>query len=113
MSVAQHYRATIKMPGKRRSEKEIAAILNEWSAGMTVEELAKKHSVTIQSLYRWKRLAVADKRSKESKSKPQVSAKPSLTAKIGPPKTLSELRAENARLKAIIADLLLEKYNAA
>jgi transposase-like protein len=101
------------MPGKRHSEEEIAAILNEWSAGMTVDGLAKKHSVTIQSLYRWKRLAVADKRAKGSKSKPQVGAKPSLTAKIGPPKTLSELRAENARLKAIIADLLMEKYNAA
>lgn len=101
------------MPGKRHSEEEIAAILNEWSAGMTVDELAKKHSVTIQSLYRWKRIAVAAKRTKGSKSKAQVGTKPSLTAKIGPPKTLSELRAENARLKAIIADLLMEKYNAA
>jgi len=57
--------------------------------------------------------SAADKRAKGSKSKPQASAKPSLTAKIGPPKTLAELRAENARLKAIIADLLMEKYNAA
>ena len=101
------------MPGKRHSEEEIAAILKEWSAGMTVDELAKKHSVTIQSLYRWKRLAVADKRTKGTKSKPQAGARSSLTAKIGPPKTLAELRAENARLKAIIADLLMEKYNAA
>jgi transposase-like protein len=113
----QYYWVNITMPGKRHSEEEIAVILNEWSDGVKVEELAKKHSVTVQSLYRWKRLAVADKRTKGSKSgaktRSQPGAKPSLSATIGPPKTLSELRAENARLKAIIADLLMEKYKTA
>ncbi|HEY6925404.1 MAG TPA: transposase, partial [Steroidobacteraceae bacterium] len=100
MTVTQYYRVTLKMPGKRHSEEEIAGILNEWSHGMSVDELARKHSVTIQSLYRWKRLAAADKRVKGSKPKAQPGARPSLTANIGPPKTLNELRAENARLKA-------------
>lgn len=103
------------MPGKRHSDEEIAGILKEWANGMTVEQAAKKHSVTVQSLYRWKRVA-AERHGRGSKPGTKTAnrgTKTSLTAAIGPARTLAELRVENARLKAIIADLLMEKYNAA
>ena len=37
------------------SEKEIVAVLSEWTAGAKVTDLIRRHGVTEQTLYRWRK----------------------------------------------------------
>ncbi len=42
------------MRGKRFSEEQIIGIINEWKNGFPISELARKHGVCDNTLYRWK-----------------------------------------------------------
>ena len=77
------------MKGKRFSEEKIIGILKEQEAGAKVSDLVRRHSVSEQSIYRWK-------------------------SKYGgmgvrEVKRLRELEQENARLKKLLAEAELDK----
>jgi putative transposase len=75
------------MKKSRFSEEQIVAILQEWDAGGKVADLVRRHSVTEQTLYRWKKkyggLQVSDA------------------------KRLKALEEENRQLKRLVADQAL------
>ena len=71
------------------TEEQMVAILKEQEAGISIEELVRKHGINRQSFYRWK-------------------------AKFGgmnvsDVKKMRQLEEENARLKKLVADLSLDK----
>ena len=76
------------MKRKRFSEEQIIAILKEHEAGVAVAELCRKHGVSDASIYKWK-------------------------AKFGgmdvsEAKRLKQLEDENAKLKRLLADAMLD-----
>lgn len=76
------------MKRKRFSEEQIIAILKEHETGVPVAELCRKHGVSDASIYKWK-------------------------AKFGgmevsEAKRLKALEDENARLKRLLADAMLD-----
>jgi putative transposase len=77
------------MKRKRYTEEQIIAILKENEAGVPVPELARRHGVAEQSIYRW--------RSKFG------------GMEVSDAKRLKQLEEENRRLKRMVADLSLDK----
>ena len=75
------------MKRSRFSEEQIVAVLQEWEKGAKVTELVRRHGVTEQTLYRWKKkyggLQVSEAR------------------------RLKALEEENRQLKRIVADQAL------
>jgi putative transposase len=75
------------MKKSRFSEEQIVGILQEWDAGGKIADLIRRHGVTDQTLYRWKKkyggLQVSDA------------------------KRLKGLEDENRQLKRIVADQAL------
>ena len=77
------------MKRKRYTEEQIISILKEQEAGARVEDLARRHGVCENTIYRWK-------------------------AKFGgmevnEAKRLRDLEQENARLKRLLAEAELDK----
>jgi putative transposase len=77
-----------RMKRKRFSEEQIIGILKEHEAGVSVAELCRKHGVSDASIYKWK-------------------------AKFGgmdvsEAKRLKGLEDENAKLKRLLADAMLD-----
>jgi len=77
------------MKGKRYSEEQIIGILKEHEAGISVQDLIRKHGIANGTFYRWK--------SKYG------------GMEVSEAKRLRELESENARLKKLLADTMLEK----
>jgi len=77
------------MKGKRFTEEQIISILKEHEAGTKIQDLVRKHSVSEQSIYRW--------RSKYG------------GMEISEAKRLRELEQENSRLKKLLAEAELDK----
>lgn len=44
------------MPRKRRTPEQIVAILREAERGSTVKEVCRKHGISDQTFYRWKKM---------------------------------------------------------
>jgi putative transposase len=76
------------MKKSRFTESQIVAILSQADAGISVQELCRKHGISPATYYSWK-------------SKYGGMSVPDL-------KRLRELEEENARLKRMYADLSLE-----
>jgi putative transposase len=76
------------MKKSRFTETQIVSILNEADAGVTVQDVCRKHNISPATYYKWK-------------SKYGGLAASEL-------KRLKELERENARLKKMYADLSLE-----
>lgn len=76
------------MRGKRFSEEQIIGILKEWEGGVPIGELARKHGVCTNTLYRWK--------SKYG------------GMEVSDAKRLKALEDENRRLKRLVADQALD-----
>lgn len=76
------------MKRKRFTEEQIIKILKEHEAGVRVPDLARQHGVCENTLYRWK--------SKYG------------GMEVSEAKRLRELEAENARLKKLLADTMLD-----
>jgi putative transposase len=77
------------MKRKRYTEEQIISILKEHEAGLSAQDVIRKHGIANGTFYRWKEkfggMEVSDAR------------------------RLRELEAENAKLKRLLADTLLEK----
>jgi putative transposase len=76
--------------GERRfTEEQIIAVLKSAEAGMAVKEVCRQHGITEPTYYRWeKKFGGMD---------------------VSEAKRLRQLEDENRRLKAIVADLTLDK----
>ena len=77
-----------KMKRSRFSEEQIIAILKEHEAGLPVADLCRKHGVSDASIYKWKaRYGGMD---------------------VSEARRLKTLEEENARLKRLLADAMLD-----
>ena len=77
------------MKKSRFSDEQIVAVLHEWDAGAKVPDLVRRHGVTEQTLYRWKKQY-------KGLETDQV-------------RQFKQLQDENARLKRLVAELSLDK----
>ena len=77
------------MKSKRYTEEQIIGILKENEAGVPVSEVIRKHGIANGTFYRWK--------SKYG------------GMEVSEARRLRALEGENARLKKLLADTLLEK----
>ncbi len=77
------------MKRKRFSVEQITGILKQAELGTPVQELCRRHGVSEQSFYRWKKV--------------YGSMEPSEA------RELKQLREENTKLKRLVADLSLDK----
>ena len=76
------------MKRRRFTEEQIIGILKEYEAGVPVADLCRKHGVSNASLYKWKsRYGGMD---------------------VSEAKRLKALEDENARLKKLLADTMLD-----
>jgi putative transposase len=80
----------LEMAKKGHSEEEILRVLREAESGGTVVEVCRKHGVSQQTFYLWKKkyagLALSELRE------------------------LRQLREENSKLKRLVADLSLDRH---
>ena len=76
------------MKRKRYSEEKIIAILKEHEAGARVPELSRRHGVSENTIYRWKSKFGG--------------------MEVSEAKRLRELEQENAKLKRLLADAMLD-----
>ena len=76
------------MKRKRFSEEQIIAILKEHETGVPVAELCRKHGVSDASIYKWKAKFGG--------------------VEVSEAKRLKALEDENARLKHLLADAMLD-----
>ena len=78
------------MAKKGHSEEEILRVLREAESGATVVEICRRHGISQQSFYLWKRkyagLGLSELRE------------------------LRQLREENGKLKRLVADLSLDRH---
>lgn len=89
----------------RLTESAIRAILAEQAGGASVGDLVKKHGISSATFYNWKAkfgggVSGAKKRGRPAKAAASASSAPAASA--------SGVAAENARLKAMIVDLMLK-----
>ena len=77
------------MKRKHYSEEKIIAILKEHEAGASVPDLARRHGVAENTIYRWKSKFGG--------------------MEVSEAKRLRELEAENAKLKRLLAESELDK----
>ena len=78
------------MKRKRYSEEQIIGILREHEAGLSTDDLVRKHGIAHSTFHRWKVKFDG--------------------MEVSEAKRLRELEAENARLKRRLADTMLEKH---
>jgi putative transposase len=77
--------------GKRgHSEEEILRVLREAESGDTVVEICRKHGISQQSFYLWKKMYAG--------------------LGLQELRELRQLRDENAKLKRLVADLSLDRH---
>ena len=77
------------MKRKRYTEEQIIGMLKEHEAGAKMPDLARRHGVSEQTLYRWKNKYGG--------------------MEVSEAKRLRELEQENARLKRLLAEAELDK----
>lgn len=77
------------MKRKRYTEEQIISILKEHETGATVPDLARRHGVAENTVYRWKSKFGG--------------------MEVNEAKRLRELEAENAKLKRLLAEAELDK----
>ena len=78
------------MGKKGHSEEEILRVLREAESGDTVVEICRKHGISQQSFYLWKKKYAG--------------------LGLNELRELQQLREENAKLKRLVADLSLDRH---
>ena len=78
------------MGKKGHSEEEILRVLREAESGDTVVELCRKHGISQQTFYLWKKKYAG--------------------LGLNELRELRQLREENAKLKRLVADLSLDRH---
>lgn len=73
---------------KRFSEEQIIGILKEQGAGFSVKEITRRHGIAEQTFYRWKSKFGG--------------------MEVSEAKRLKELEGENAKLKRLLAEAMLD-----
>jgi len=102
---------------KRHSAAEVAAKLGQADAlaaeGRTQSEIAKALGITVMTLHRWRKAAQQTARSsKVAGLGPAVQIDPAIThLETDLAVDIAELQLENARLRTLVTDLLLEKMS--
>jgi putative transposase len=76
------------MKGTRYTEEQIVGILKEHEAGVSTEDLCRRHAISQQTFYRWKAKYGG--------------------LEVGDAQKLKALEDENRRLKRLVADLALD-----
>jgi putative transposase len=79
----------LDMKGKHHTDEQIIGILKEHEAGLSAQDLVRKHGISNGTFYRWK--------SKYG------------GMEVSEAKRLRELESENAKLKKLLAETMLEK----
>jgi putative transposase len=96
---------------KRHSKKEINALLRHAdelaAAGKLQKEIARALGVSVMTLHRWRK-AAAVKHSGETGDQPRPE-RPHQPAEPDTAALIAELEHENAQLRVLVTDLLLEK----
>ncbi len=77
------------MKGKHHTEEQIIGILKEHEAGLSAQDLVRKHGISNGTFYRWKAKYGG--------------------MEVSEAKRLRELESENAKLKKLLAETMLEK----
>lgn len=78
------------MPKKGRSEEEILGVLREVEAGETAVAVSRKHGISQETLYLWKKTYAG--------------------LGLSELRELRQLREENSKLKQLVADLSLDRH---
>lgn len=78
------------MRKSRFTEEQIVQVLQEWDAGAKLAELVRRHGVTEQTLYRWKKKYGG--------------------LQVSEAKRLKALEEENRQLKRLVADQALNLH---
>jgi transposase len=98
------------MVGKRHASGEITAKLaqaNELAAkGKTQREISKALGVSIMTYHRWKKM-MNDPAERDGDGKSEI--QPENSSMIGSDEVLKRLELENARLRRLVTDVLLDK----
>lgn len=76
------------MPKRRFTEAQIVAILREADSDLTVSEICRKHAITKNTFYRWRKLYGS--------------------LDVDQARELKRLREENAKMKKKLAEMMLE-----
>lgn len=78
------------MAKRGHSEEATLRVLQETESGETVVEVCRKHGISEQSFYRWKKNCAG--------------------LGLNEPRELRQLREENSKLKRLVADLSLDRH---
>ncbi len=100
------------MVGKRHASEEISAKLaqaNELAAkGKTQREISKALGVSIMTYHRWKNMLKSSAASPDH-GRREAGTRPRVTTDVSSEDAIKRLELENAQLRRLVTDMLLEK----
>lgn len=103
------------MVGKRHASEEISAKLaqaNELAAkGKTQREISKALGVSVMTYHRWKNMLKSSRSSASvaDGARDEIVSRSSASAEPGSAEKIKQLELENAQLRRLVTDMLLEK----
>jgi transposase len=101
------------MVGKRHASEEISAKLaqaNELAArGKTQREISKALGVSVMTYHRWKNMLKTSRSSSVDGAREQAQGRPSTPGDASSADKIKQLELENAQLRRLVTDMLLEK----
>lgn len=100
------------MVGKRHASEEIAAKLAQAdelvAKGKTQREISKALGVSIMTYHRWKKM-LGNEGSANDAELDEPEGRPEGSSQVGSLEKIKRLEAENAQLRRLVTDMLLDK----